>query len=133
MEKVLKILRLTYGLVPVVAGFDKFTNLLTDWKQYLSAPVQRILPFEAQTFMMIVGIIEIAAGLLVLIKPRYGAYLVMSWLILISLSLIIGGHYLDVAVRDLVMAIGAYSFARLLESQPENKAAFNKKDRLANA
>ena len=72
-----------------------------------------MLPFSAGTFMHIVGIIEIAAGILVLFRPRIGGYVVMAWLTLIALTLILGGHYFDVAVRDLVMAIGAYCLAKL--------------------
>lgn len=111
--KVQQVLKYTYGLVPIVAGLDKFTNLLTDWKNYLSVSVVNMVPFSAGTFMSIVGIIEIVAGVLVLLRPRIGAYVVMAWLIAIALTLIFGGHYFDVAVRDLVMAIGAWSLASL--------------------
>src|SRR5262245_524765 len=82
-------LRLTYGLVPIVAGLDKFTNLLTDWTQYLSPIGERVLPFSASTFMHIVGIIEIVAGILVLTRwTRIGAYIVGAWLIAIALNLV---------------------------------------------
>jgi len=108
-----QILKITYGLVPIVAGLDKFTNLLTDWKKYLPASFTGVLPVSPATFMMIVGIIEIVAGLLVLLRPLIGAYIVMAWLIAIALTLIIGGHYYDVAVRDLVMAASAYVLAQL--------------------
>ena len=108
-----KILKYTYGLVPIIAGLDKFTNLLTNWEDYLSEPVLSILPFSAGTFMVIVGIIEIAAGVLVLLRPRIGAYVVMAWLIAIALTLVLGGKYFDVAVRDLVMAVGAFVLAKL--------------------
>ena len=112
-EKVQQVLKYTYGLVPIVAGLDKFTNLLTNWQDYLSPFVTSMLPFSAGTFMAVVGIIEMAAGVLVLIRPHIGAYVVMGWLALIALNLILSGHYLDVAVRDLVMAIGAFSLAKL--------------------
>ncbi|MEZ2442881.1 hypothetical protein AB6805_14250 [Chitinophaga sp. RCC_12] len=105
-------LRLTFGIVPIVAGLDKFTNLLTHWENYLGSNVD-MLPFAAATFMKIVGIIEIAAGILVLVRPLVGAYVVMAWLICIALQLLLGGQYFDVAVRDLVMAIGAYTLAQL--------------------
>jgi uncharacterized membrane protein YphA (DoxX/SURF4 family) len=111
--KVQRVLKYTYGIVPIVAGLDKFTNLLTDWKNYLSVSMVNMLPFSAGMFMSIVGIIEIAAGVLVLLRPRIGAFVVMAWLVLIALTLIFGGHYFDVAVRDLVMAIGACSLALL--------------------
>lgn len=110
-------LRLTYGLVPIVAGLDKFTNLLTDWTQYLSPMMKGLLPVEPHTFMMVVGVIEIAAGALVLSKlTRIGAYVVSAWLVGIALNLLTTGHY-DVAVRDVVMAIGAFSLAKLEESR----------------
>jgi uncharacterized membrane protein YphA (DoxX/SURF4 family) len=107
------ILKLTYGLVPIVAGLDKFTNILTDWSQYLSGGFASLLPFEASTFMMIVGVIEIVAGIVVLWKTELGAYIVAAWLVCITLTLIASFNFLDVAVRDLVMAIGAYTLARL--------------------
>ena len=112
-QSVQKILKYTYGVVPVVAGLDKFSNLLTRWEDYLSPSIIKMLPFNAGTFMHIVGVIEIVAGLLVLRRPRAGGYVVMAWLTLIALTLISGGHYFDVAVRDLVMAIGAYCLAKL--------------------
>lgn len=111
------LLKYTFGLMPIVAGLDKFTNILTDWTQYLSEDLINMLPFEPSVFMMIVGVIEIVAGILVLIKTRFGAYLVSFWLLLIALTLIFGGSYLDVAVRDIVMAIGAFSLAKLYENK----------------
>jgi uncharacterized membrane protein HdeD (DUF308 family) len=109
-------LRLTYGIVPIVAGLDKFTNLLTHWSSYLGNN-QRLIPFDVEAFMKIVGIIEIIAGIIVLVRPRLGAYIVMAWLLCIALQLIVGGNYFDVAVRDIVMAIGAYTLAKLTEMQ----------------
>jgi len=108
-----QLLKFTYGLVPIVAGLDKFSNILTDWKKYLAPAIGDMLPFSASTFMSVVGVVEIVAGVIVLIWPRIGGYVVMAWLIGIALNLIIGGQYYDVAVRDLVMAIGAFSLARL--------------------
>jgi uncharacterized membrane protein HdeD (DUF308 family) len=108
-----QILRFTFGIVPIVAGADKFTNLLTHWVNYLNPHVAGMLPFSGEIFMKIVGVIEIIAGLLVLIKPRVGALVVSAWLVLIALQLIVGGMYLDVAVRDLVMAISAFLLFRI--------------------
>jgi uncharacterized membrane protein YphA (DoxX/SURF4 family) len=106
-------LRLVYGLVPIVAGFDKFFNILTDWSKYLPAAVIDALPVSPSTFMAVVGVIEIVAGLAVLTAlPRLGAYVVMAWLVLIAANLIVAG-YLDIAVRDLVMAVGAYSLGQV--------------------
>jgi len=115
------LMRLTFGIVPIVAGLDKFTNLLTDWSQYLHPGLAAMLPFSTETFMMIVGVIEIAAGLLVLVRPVIGGYVVAAWLTLIALSLLASGNYLDVAVRDLVMAVGAFSLARLAELVHQNR------------
>ena len=123
VKQIQNTLRLTYGIVPIVAGLDKFTNLLTNWSDYLSSGMKSMLPFDALVFMKIVGIIEIAAGLLVLLRPLIGAYLVMAWLILIALELIIGGHFLDVAVRDLVMAVGAFGLSQLTKDVANPKLA----------
>lgn len=115
------ILKYTYGIVPIVAGLDKFTNILTDWTHYLAPSVIEILPVEASTFMMIVGVIEIVAGALVFYKVKEGAYLVMTWLIAIALTLLFTWHYVDVAVRDLVMAAGAFTLAKLSETNTDLK------------
>ena len=111
VERVINILHWTYGLVPIVAGADKFAHILVDWNQYLAPVVTNIIP--AQTFMSIVGIIEIIAGLIVLIKPRIGSLIVGCWLIAIAINLLLTGQYYDVAVRDVVMAIGAFSLYML--------------------
>ena len=107
------LLKLTFGIVPIVAGLDKFTNLLTNWENYIHPGIAGIIPFTPHTFMMIVGVIEIVAGIIVLAKPAIGGYIVAAWLTLIALTLLASGNYLDVAIRDLVMAIGAFSLARI--------------------
>lgn len=108
-----RLLKFTFVIVPIVAGADKFTNLLTNWEQYLNPSLADLLPFPASTFMMIVGIIEIIAGIIVLKKAEIGGYIVAAWLTSIALTLLAGFNYVDVAVRDLVMAISAFSMARL--------------------
>ncbi|MDD7914451.1 DoxX family membrane protein [Polaribacter ponticola] len=115
VQLVKNILKYTFGLVPIVAGLDKFTNILTDWSQYISEGFAGMLPFEPTTFMMIVGVIEVIAGVLVLTKTKIGAYVVSAWLVGIALTLIFSWSYVDVAVRDLVMAIAAFSLAKLYE------------------
>jgi len=115
LSKIQTLLKFTFGLVPIIAGADKFTNLLTDWEQYLNPSIAGMLPFSTHTFMMIVGIVEICAGIIVLAKTKIGAYIVSAWLVLIALTLIASGKFLDVAVRDLVMAIGAWSLAKITE------------------
>src|SRR5450432_1175587 len=113
IKQVQNVLRLTFGIVPIVAGLDKFTNLLADWPSYLGGNITAMLPVKVAVFMKIVGVIEIVAGIIVLVRPLIGAYIVMIWLICIAVQLIIGGHFFDVAVRDLVMAIGALTLAKL--------------------
>jgi uncharacterized membrane protein YphA (DoxX/SURF4 family) len=108
------VLRIVYGLVPIIAGLDKFFNILTTWGNYLNPTMARFLPFSTLTFMHIVGVIEIIAGIIVLSRfTTVGAYIVAIWLALIALSLIASGRYLDVAVRDIVMAVGAYTLGVL--------------------
>lgn len=116
-SKLQLLLKYTYGLVPIVAGLDKFTNVLTDWSQYLSPQMVSLLPMPAATFMMIVGIIEIIAGMLVFLKTELGAYIVSAWLVCIALTLLLPWHFPDIAVRDVVMAIGAFTLARLSRKQ----------------
>ena len=113
VDRVITIMRFTYGLVPIVAGADKFTHLLVNWDQYLAPQIANILPFAPHTFMLAVGVIEIIAGLIVLAKPRLGSIIVCLWLLGIAINLLIGGQYYDVAVRDIVMAIGAFSLFTL--------------------
>jgi uncharacterized membrane protein YphA (DoxX/SURF4 family) len=113
IKQVQNVLRLTFGIVPIVAGLDKFTNLLANWPGYLGSNITGMLPVNAIAFMKIVGVIEIVAGIIVLLRPLLGAYIIMVWLICIAMQLIIGGHFFDVAVRDLVMAIGAFTLAKL--------------------
>lgn len=106
-------LRVAFGLVPLLAGLDKFFNVLTDWQAYLPSFAAEILPVSPETFMMVVGVIEIIAGLAVLTAlPRLGAYVVMAWLACIAVTVIAAGHY-DIAVRDLVMAVGAYTLGKV--------------------
>jgi len=113
LKSVFNLLKFTFVIVPIVAGLDKFTNILTNWENYLNPTMESMLPFSPHMFMMIVGVIEIVAGIIVLVRPLIGGFIVAAWLTLIAITLIAGGQYLDVAVRDLVMAIGAFSMARI--------------------
>lgn len=106
-------LRLTFGLVPIVAGLDKFTNILADWSAYLPSFAADLLPMPAGTFMLIVGGIEVIAGVAVLAGiTRLGAYVVMAWLLLLAVNVGAAG-YLDIAVRDVVMAIAAFTLGQV--------------------
>lgn len=113
VSKVVNVLKYVFVIVPIVAGADKFTNLLCNWEQYLNPTMGDILSFSGAVFMKIVGVIEIVAGLIVLKKPIIGGYIVSAWLALIAISLLASLNYLDVAVRDLVMSISALSMAKL--------------------
>lgn len=109
-----QLLRLGYGLVPIAAGADKFTNLLTHWEQYLDPTLARALPMKPATFMKLVGVIEMGAGLLVLTRfRRQAAYVVSAWLAAITGNLLMQGRYLDVAARDALLSLSALAFARL--------------------
>jgi hypothetical protein len=117
LESLYRPLWLTYGLVPLLAGLDKFFNLLTDWPKYLAPWMANLLPMSAQTFMHVVGIIEIAVGLMVLTRwTRIGAWIAAAWLALIAVNLVTMGLF-DIAVRDLAMAVGASTLARLAEAR----------------
>ena len=113
LSRTYQLLRFTYGLVPFLAGLDKFFNFLTDWEKYLPPAVADLLPVSPRVFMGVVGVIEMVAGLVVLtVLPRVGALVVMIWLVAVALSAALAGYF-DVAVRDLVMAVGAYALAQL--------------------
>ncbi len=107
-------LRLVFGIVPIVAGLDKFTNLLADWQAYLSPLAVRLLPVSPGTFMGLVGIVEIVVGLGVLTGfARVFGWIAAAWLLCIALNLLLGGRVLDVAARDVALAGCAGVLARL--------------------
>jgi uncharacterized membrane protein YphA (DoxX/SURF4 family) len=109
-------LRIGIGLTAFLAGLDKFFNLLTNWGMYLSPIFQHLLPVAEKTFMYSVGVIEMLVGLAVLARwTRIGAYVASAWLLLIAANLISSGTFLDLAVRDVVIAIAAYALARMTE------------------
>jgi len=111
-------LRIAFGLIPLLAGLDKFTHFLTDWTQYLNPAVLRIVPVTANTFMQIAGVIEIIVGLGILFgATRVFSYIAMLWLLGIAANLISLGRFYDVAVRDIGLAVGAFALARLTEAR----------------
>jgi hypothetical protein len=99
--------------LPIIAGADKFAHVLTDWDQYLAPRIASALPVSGHTFMLIVGVIEMAAGVLVALWPRVGAVVVALWLWGIILNLLIAGGYYDVALRDFGLSLGGLALARL--------------------
>src|ERR1041385_4087239 len=111
-------LRDACGFAPLIAGLDKFANFLTDWTQYLNQRVLNVVPVSATTFMHIVGVVEVIVGLAILFgATRWFAYIAMLWLFAIAVNLISTGHYFDIALRDLGLALGAYSLGRLTEAR----------------
>lgn len=112
-EQAFRLLHVGFIAAPILAGLDKFTNFLTDWTQYLWPGIPDTLGISAATFMSVVGVVEIVAGILVAVRPRIGGLVVAGWLAGIILNLVLTGAYLDVALRDLGLALGALALARL--------------------
>jgi uncharacterized membrane protein YphA (DoxX/SURF4 family) len=113
-------LRAAFGAVPIVAGLDKFFNLLTNWEQYLSPVALRVVPLSGGAFMHVIGIIEIAVGAMILTKwTRLGAYVAAGWLSCIAVNLLLTGHFFDVAARDVTLAVAAFALGRLQEVHAE--------------
>jgi len=110
-------LRLTLGATALLAGLDKFFNLLADWPAYLSPTVAHLLPVGPPTVMHIVGVVEIVVGAAILAGfAMLGGYIAAAWLVCIAVSLATTGRYFDVAVRDVAMAVAAFTLARLTEA-----------------
>ena len=107
------ILRVGFTVAPILFGVDKFLNWLVDWKIYLAPQIDDLLPGNAHQVMLVVGAIEIVAGLVVALWPKFGGYLVAAWLAGIILNLLILGDYYDVALRDFGLLLGALALARL--------------------
>jgi hypothetical protein len=99
---------------PIITGIDKYFNKLADWSMYLSPLAMKVVPISATTFMHIVGVVEIIAGLVVLSRwTKWGAYVVMLWLIGIALNLATMGMFYDLAMRDVEIAVGAFALSQL--------------------
>jgi len=116
------LLRIGFVVAPIVFGLDKFTNILVDWSIYLAPWMNDLAPDSADDFMMFVGVVEIAAGLLVLVKPSIGGLVVAAWLAGIITNLLTIPGYYDIALRDFGLLLGALSLARLaayFEHHPE--------------
>jgi hypothetical protein len=104
----------------MVAGLDKYFNLLTDWTAYLNPLATKLMPISAATFMHIVGVVEIAAGVVVLTRwTRLGSHVVTAWLVAIALNLLSVGKFFDVAVRDLGLAVAAFALSQLTAVREE--------------
>jgi uncharacterized membrane protein YphA (DoxX/SURF4 family) len=107
------LLRIGFTVLPIVMGLDKFTNVLTNWEGYLAPWIVSASPLSAHNTMLVVGVIEIVAGIAVAIKPRYAAYIVAIWLLGIIVNLLSYPGFYDVALRDFGLLLGALALARL--------------------
>lgn len=108
-----QLLRAGFAILPIAAGADKFLNLLTSWEMYLATPIAERLPISQVQFMRISGVVEIAAGLLVAVAPRIGAWVVAAWLGAITVNLLIPPGFYDVALRDFGLMLGAIALGLL--------------------
>jgi hypothetical protein len=107
------LLRGGFTLLPIVFGLDKFANVLTDWSRYLAPWIDGLVPGSAHQAMLAVGVVEIAAGLLVAVAARIGGYVVAAWLAGIIVNLLLRGEFYDAALRDVGLLLGALALARL--------------------
>src|SRR5689334_10397437 len=107
------LLRVGFTVAPILFGLDKFTNWLVDWPTYLAPRIDDLVPGDARQAMLVVGVIEIVAGVVVALWPRFGGYLVAAWLAGIIVNLLVLGDFYDVALRDFGLLIGALALARL--------------------
>lgn len=115
------LLRIGFTVAPILFGLDKFTNLLTDWPGYLAPRIDDLVPGTAQQAMYAVGVIEIVAGVVVLLMPRFGGYLVAAWLAGIILNLLLIPDYYDIALRDFGLLLAALTLARLATAFPTRR------------
>jgi hypothetical protein len=113
-----RILHAGFVVLPILAGLDKFAHFLVDWDRYLAPVVASMLPISPHAFMLIVGVIEIAAGLLVAVRPDIGAWVVAAWLWGIIGNLLLARGYYDIALRDFGLSLGAIALARLSAARP---------------
>jgi hypothetical protein len=108
-----RLLLVVYSITPLIAGLDKFFHVLVDWDLYLAPVLASVIPFDAATFMRLVGVLEVAVAVLVVLRPRIGGYVLASWLLAIILNLILVPGYFDIALRDFALALGAVALAKL--------------------
>jgi hypothetical protein len=119
LENPTRAMRIALGLMATLAGFDKFFNILTDWGSYISPAAAQLLPFSTDVLMGIVGVVEVAVGIAILTTlPVVGAYVASAWLLLLAVNLAVAGYF-DIAVRDVVLSIAAFTLARLIEVRDE--------------
>lgn len=116
------LLRLGFTVAPILFGLDKFADWLVDWEIYLAPEMNDIIPGNAHQAMLAIGVIEIVAGLVVALRPKFGGYLVAAWLGGIILNLLLQADYYDVALRDFGLLLAALTLARLATAFPQRRA-----------
>jgi hypothetical protein len=122
-SRALQLLRTVFVIAPIAFGLDKFTNLLTDWTIYLAPWINDIVPGDAQQAMYAVGVVEIAAGFLVAVAPRIGAFVVAAWLLGIIVDLLTLGDFYDVALRDFGLFVAALALGLLATARHTSERA----------
>ena len=113
-----QILHMAFIVAPLLAGIDKFLHLLVNWDQYLAPWIANMSPIGGHNLMLLVGVVEIVAGLIVAFRPRIGAWIVFAWLWLIIINLVTYPGYFDIALRDFGLSLGALALARLSAAEP---------------
>ena len=109
----LTLLRLAFTVAPILFGLDKFLDWLVDWRVYLAPEINDLVPGNAHQAMLAVGVIEVIAGLVVAVRPKFGGYLVSAWLTGIIINLLLQADFYDIALRDFGLLLGAITLARL--------------------
>ena len=107
------LLRIGFTVAPILFGLDKFFDVLVDWRIYLAPEIDDLIPGNAHQAMLAIGVIEIIAGLVVAVRPKFGGYLVAAWLAGIIFNLLLQADYYDIALRDFGLLLGALTLARL--------------------
>ena len=115
------LLRIGFVVAPILFGLDKFFDVLVDWERYLAPEINDLIPGNAHQAMLAIGVIEIVAGLVVAIRPRFGGYLVAAWLAGIIVNLLLIADYYDVALRDFGLLLAALTLARLATAFPAHQ------------
>lgn len=116
-----RILQVVFIAAPIIAGLDKFFNFLINWSSYLARPIVEMTGGHSHAFLMVIGIIEIIAGIGVIFKPKIFSYVIAVWFLAIIINLLIKGHYFDIVLRDIGLMLAALSLGKLAEKYEGKK------------